>query len=158
MKITINALVEGGKANAGPPLGPALGPMGVNIGQVIAAINEKTKVFAGISVPVKVLVDKESKEFEIVIGSPPTSALIKKELGFEKGAKERGEKVANLSLQQLKKLVDMKFGVSQGKTLKDVAKEILGTCVSMGVTCEGKDPRIITDEIYQGKHDSLFGE
>ena len=79
-KDTIDAMVNGGKASAGPPLGPALGPAGVNIGKVIAAINEKTKNFSGIKVPVKVVVDKDTKEFEIIVGSPPTSQLLKKEV------------------------------------------------------------------------------
>ena len=56
---TVEAMVEGGKATAGPPLGPALGPKGVNIGQVVAKINEKTKAFTGMKVPVKVIINDE---------------------------------------------------------------------------------------------------
>ena len=80
-KITIPAIVEGGKATAGPPLGPALGPLGVNIGGIIDEINKKTGPFAGLKVPVKVIVDKETKKFEIEVGSPSTGELLKKELG-----------------------------------------------------------------------------
>ena len=72
-KEKVEALVDGGKASAAPPLGPALGPMGVNIGQVIAEINKKTDAFKGMKVPVTVLIDKETKEFSIEIGTPPTS-------------------------------------------------------------------------------------
>ena len=82
-KQTIEALVDGGKVSAGPPLGPALGPIGVNIGEVIAAINEKTRDMAGMKVPVKVIVDTETREFEVEVGTPPTSALIKKELTLQ---------------------------------------------------------------------------
>ena len=108
MKITIQALVDGGKATAGPPLGPVLGPMGVNISQIIASINEKTKNFDGLKVPVKVIVDKETKQFEIEVGTPHVSALIKKELKVEKWAKAKGEVVGNITLQQAIKVAKMK--------------------------------------------------
>ncbi len=86
-KETVEALVEGGKATAAPPLGPALGPKGVNIGQVVAEINKKTESFKGMQVPVKVIIDPDTKEFEITVGTPPASSLIKKETGIEKGKK-----------------------------------------------------------------------
>ena len=89
MEKIINAIVDGGKATAGPPLGPALGPLGVNAGQVIAKINEATKDFAGMKVPVKVIVDTETKEFRVEVGTPPTAELIKKEAKIEKGAGNR---------------------------------------------------------------------
>ena len=85
---TVEALVDGGRASAGPPLGPAL-----NIGQVIAKINEKTKAFEGMKVPVKVLIN-DDKTFDIKVGTPPMSALIKGELGVESGAHNaKAEKV-----------------------------------------------------------------
>ncbi|HLC97711.1 MAG TPA: 50S ribosomal protein L11, partial [Candidatus Nanoarchaeia archaeon] len=83
---TVEIMVEGGKATAAPPLGPALGPTGVNIGQVVMEINKKTADLKGMQVPVKVTVNTETKEFSIVIGTPPAAALIKKEAGIEKGA------------------------------------------------------------------------
>ena len=104
---TVEAMVDGGKATAGPPLGPALGPKGVNIGQVIAKINEKTKAFAGMKVPVKVLINSD-KTFDIKVGTPPMSALIKGELGVSSGAHNaRTEKVGNLTLDQAKKIADI---------------------------------------------------
>jgi len=80
----VEALVAGGKASAGPPLGPALGPLGVNVAQVVAKINEMTKDLNGMQVPVKVTV-KSRTEFEVEVGTPPTSALILKEAGIDKG-------------------------------------------------------------------------
>ncbi|MEM3556097.1 MAG: 50S ribosomal protein L11 [Candidatus Micrarchaeia archaeon] len=154
MKVTVQALVDGGKATAGPPLGPALGPLGVNIAKIIEAINNKTKDFAGLKVPVKVIVDKDTKEFEIEVGTPPVSALIKKELGVEKGAKAKGEVVGNLTLEQVVKIAKMKTTLA--KELKAAVNEVLGTCVSMGVTCEGKNPKEVIKEVNEGKHDKLF--
>ncbi|MCJ7490482.1 MAG: 50S ribosomal protein L11, partial [Thermoplasmata archaeon] len=64
----LEVLVDGGKATPGPPLGPALGPLGVNVIQVVGAINEKTKAFAGMKVPVTLTIDPKTKEFEIKVG------------------------------------------------------------------------------------------
>src|SRR3989338_8611436 len=138
-KETVEALVEGGKASAAPPLGPALGPKGVNIGQVIAKINEKTKMFIGMKVPVKVIIDTSSKSFDIEIGTPPASALIKKEAGIEKGSgNPKEDKVADILIEQVIKIAKMKEGNLLGKSLKEKIKEIVGTCNSMGILVEGK--------------------
>ena len=138
----IEVLVEGGKATPGPPLGPALGPMGVNVAQVVKAINEKTKDYAGMQVPVKVDIDPKTKKFTITVGTPPTSALIKKELDIEKGSgNARTDKVGDLSLEQVVKIAKMKKINSLSYDIRGVVLEVLGTCVSMGVTVEGKDPR-----------------
>jgi large subunit ribosomal protein L11 len=75
----VSVLVEGGKASAGPPLGPALGPLGVNVGQVVAQINEETKQFAGMRVPVIVKVNPTNRTFTLVVGRPPVAALLLKE-------------------------------------------------------------------------------
>jgi len=156
LKVTVQALVDGGKATLGAPLGPALGPLGVNIGQIVAAINEKTKSFEGLKMPVKVIVDKETKQFEIEVGTPPSSALIKKEIGVEKGAKAKGEVIGNLTMQQVVKVAKMKESVSLAKGMKSAVNEVLGTCVSMGVTCEGKSAKEVIKEVNEGKHDKLL--
>jgi large subunit ribosomal protein L11 len=130
-KQTIEALVDGGKASAGPPLGPSLGPIGVNIGEVIAAINEKTRDMAGMKVPVKVIVDTDTKQFEIEVGTPPTSALIKKELGLQKASEEPGKKrVADLSPDQVKKIARIKFGSDDDSAFRQVE----GAARSMGIS------------------------
>ena len=150
----IEALVEGGKATAAPPLGPALGPMGVNIGQVVAKINEKTKIFAGMKVPVKISVDKSTKEFDVSVGTPPASALLKKETGIEKGsANPLADKVADILIEQIIKIAKMKESSLLGKTLKERVKEIVGTCNSMGILVEGKPAKEIIGDINAGKFD-----
>jgi len=153
----IKVLVEGGKASAGAPLGPALGPLGVDIGQVVSQINEKTKGFAGMKVPVTVSVDAGTKAFEIQVGSPPTSALIKKEIGLDKGSgNPKTEFKADISIDQVKKLAEMKIGNMASYTLKSAAKEVIGVCNSMGVTVEGKPAKQVQQEIAEGKLDSKF--
>lgn len=152
MTDVVEALVEGGKASPGPPLGPLLGPLGVNVAQIVSAINEKTKQFEGMKVPVKIIIDAKSKNFEISVGMPMTSALILKQIGAEKGSgKQKEAKAGNLTMEQIKKIADMKKDSLQGKSLKARIKEIIGTCISLGVTVEGKDPKLIIKEIEDGK-------
>lgn len=152
---TIDVIVEGGKATAGPPLGPALGPMGVNAGQVVAKINEATGDFSGMKVPVKVHVDPKTKQFTIEVGSPPTAEIIKKELGIEKGAGNREAPAGDLPWEKAVKIAKAKRN-SLGKNLKETLKEILGTCTSMGVTVGGKKAKDAIKEVNEGKHDSLL--
>jgi large subunit ribosomal protein L11 len=158
-RVTIPAIVEGGRATAGPPLGPALGPLGVNIGGIIDEINKKTGAFAGLKVPVKVVVDKATKKFEIEVGSPSTGELLKKELGVEKGRKggpEDPKTVGNLEFSQVVKVAKMKEAGSLVKNVKQGAKEVLGTCVSLGITVEGKDAREIRKAVDAGEFDSAL--
>ena len=156
-KKTVNALVNGGQATAGPPLGPALGPLGVNVLAIVNKINELTKDFAGMKVPVKITVDPENKQFEVTMGTPTTSALIVSELKIEKGSgKPNVDKVGNLSMAQVIDLAKKKRLELLAKTLKLATKEVLGSCVSMGVTVEGRDPREAQREVDEGKYDSLF--
>ena len=157
MAETIEALVEGGKASAGPPLGPALGPMGVNIMQVINTINDKTKEFSGMKVPVKVIMDPATKNFEIEVGTPPAASLIINEMGAEKGASSPSRHTAgNITIDQAIKVAKMKFDNLLGKDLKHKTKEIVGTCRSMGVTIEGKKPSEIQKAIDDGEFDAKF--
>ncbi len=147
----VEVLVPGGKATPGPPLGPVIGPLGLNVKQVVDKINEATKEFDGLSVPVKIIVH-DDRSFEIVVGVPPTSALIKKELGIEKGSSKTGrEFVADLKLEQVIKIAKMKKPEMLSYTMKAAVKEVLGTCVSMGVTVEGKHPKEVQKEIDEGK-------
>jgi large subunit ribosomal protein L11 len=158
-KKVVELLVSGGQANAGPPLGPALGPLGVNVMAIVNKINELTKDYSGMKVPVKVIVDPDTKTFEVTIGTPTVSALIVSELKIEKGSGTPSTaKVGNLTMEQVIRIAKMKRLELLSKTLKSATKEILGVCVSMGVTAEGKDPREIQKEIDKGKYDSILSK
>ncbi|AAB90697.1 MULTISPECIES: 50S ribosomal protein L11 [Archaeoglobus] len=147
----VEVLVPGGQASPGPPLGPAIGPLGLNVKQVVDKINEATKDYEGLSVPVKIIV-KDDRSFEIEVGIPPVSALIKRELGIEKGASNPGrEVVGNLTMEQLLNIARIKRQQSLSYTLKEVVKEVLGTCNSMGITVEGKSPKELTRMIEEGQ-------
>jgi large subunit ribosomal protein L11 len=151
---TVETLIEGGKATAAPPLGPALGPTGANIGQVVAEINKKTADMKGMQVPVKVTVDTTTKAFTIEIGTPPAAALIKKEAGVEKGAANPlTDKVADLVIEQIIKISKMKEDALLGKTTKARVREIVGTCQSMGILVEGMPANEALKAIAEGKFD-----
>jgi len=158
-KKVVELLVSGGQATAGPPLGPALGPLGVNVLAIVNKINELTKDYSGMKVPVKVTVNPETKEFEVSVGTPTTSALIVSELKIDKGSGTPStEKVGNLTMEQVVLIVKLKRSELLAKTLKAAAKEVLGSCVSLGVTVEGKDPRETQREIDEGKYDEIFSK
>ena len=153
-KQSISSLVTGGEASAGPPLGPALGPMGVNIMEVISAINEKTNDFKGMKVPVTVNVDVDTKKWEIEVGIPSASALILKEANIQKGSGTSGtEWVADIGIDAVVKVSNVKLESSYTSELKYVAKQVIGTCQCLGIKIEGKTPKEITSEINAGKWD-----
>jgi len=150
----ISSLVTGGKASAGPPLGPALGPMGVNIMEVINAINEKTKDFEGMKVPVTVSVDPDTKKWDIEIGIPSSAALLLKEIGIQKGSGTSGtDWVGDIGMDGIVKVAKTKLENSYADSLKSVSKEIIGTCLCLGIKVEGKFPKELTAEINAGKWD-----
>lgn len=150
----VSSLVTGGQASAGPPLGPALGPMGVNIMEVIKAINEKTKDFEGMKVPVTVTVFPDTKKWEVEVGIPSAAALVLKEAGIQKGSGTSGtDWVGDIGIESIVKVAKTKLELSYASSLKSVAKEIIGTCLCLGIKIEGKSPKEITAEISQGKWD-----
>ena len=156
---TVELIVAGGQATAGPPLGPALGPLGLNIMAVVTKINELTKDYAGMKVPVKVSVNTEDKTFEVTVGVPTCSALLVSELKVEKGSgTPNSAKVGDANMEQIVRIAKIKRPELLARTLKGASKEVMGTCVSIGITIEGKDPREVQKEVDEGKYDDMFKE
>ncbi|MBP2133037.1 large subunit ribosomal protein L11 [Methanomicrobium sp. W14] len=150
----VEVLVPGGKATAGPPLGPALGPLGINVKAVVDEINKKTSEFNGMQVPVKVEVD-DKKNFTITVGVPPATALIMKECGIEKGSGEpNNNKVGDLPFEAAVRIARMKFDDMLSYEIKTAVKEVIGSCVSVGVTVDGKNPKDVFALINAGEYDS----
>jgi len=130
----------------------------MNVMAVVNKINELTKDYAGMKVPVKIIVDTEDKSFEVTVGTPTASALIVAELKIEKGSGTPNTvKVGNLSMEQIIRIAKIKRPELLAPTLKKATKEMLGTCVSLGVTVEGKDPREVQKDIDAGDYEQLFG-
>jgi len=158
MADTIEVLVPGGQVDPGPPLGPELGPTPVDVQAVVQDINDQTAAFDGTEVPVTIEYEEDGS-FSIEVGVPPTAALIKDEAGFETGSGEPQEDfVADLSIEQVKTIAEQKHPDLLAYELKEAAKEIVGTCVSLGVTIEGDDPREVAAKIDDGEYDDVLAD
>ncbi len=151
-KEKVDVMIKGGEATPAPPIGPSLSPLGVNVGLVVKEINEKTASFKGMDVPVKIIVDTDTKKFTIEVGTPPITALLKKELNVTKLAtvnEDKSRKMAgNLPLEAVIKVAKSKDSIRGNLTAK--VKQVLGTCVSCGITVNDKDPKEVIKEINEG--------
>ncbi|SEV90272.1 50S ribosomal protein L11 [Halobacterium jilantaiense] len=158
MAETIEVLVAGGQADPGPPLGPELGPTPVDVQAVVQEINDQTEAFDGTEVPVTIEYEDDGS-FSIEVGVPPTAALVKDEAGFETGSGEPQEDfVADLSIEQLKTIAEQKKPDLLSYDTRNAAKEVAGTCASLGVTIEGEDARTFKERVDDGDYDDVLGE
>jgi large subunit ribosomal protein L11 len=158
MAETIEVLVAGGQADPGPPLGPELGPTPVDVQAVVQEINDQTEAFDGTEVPVTVEYEDDGS-FSIEVGVPPTAALVKDEAGFETGSGEPNEDfVADISIEQLKTIAEQKKPDLLAYDTQNAAKEVAGTCASLGVTIEGEDARTFKQRVDDGDYDDVLGE
>ncbi|MBT4376450.1 50S ribosomal protein L11 [archaeon] len=155
----IKLLVEGGSMKPGPALSQKLGPAGININEVISQINEATKEFNGMKVPVELEVDMGSKTFEIQVFSPPVSELLKKEIGVAKasGLQDKS-KAGNISIEQAIKVAKAKMGNLLCNNLTTALKTVVGSCTSLGILVESKSPVKVGEEIDEGLYDKQIEE
>jgi len=155
----VKFLIEGGDMKPGPTLSQKLGPVGINLRQVIQKVNEATKSFAGLKVPVELEINPSTKEFEVQVFSPPVSELLKKEFGIEKGSGDQGKiKVANASIEEIISIAKTKFSNLLARDLKAAVKSVVGTCVSLGILIENKPATEIEKEIDKGKYDKEISQ
>ena len=141
----VQLLVQGGKASAAE-LGRSLGPLGINISEVMAEINKQTKAFEGVQIPVKVIT--EDKTFKIEVGKPAVSELLKIEAKIEKGSPNPlYEKIANLKIEQIIKIA---LNSKATGNITSRVKQVLGVSNSMGILVEGKSGKELAKEIDKG--------
>ena len=156
---TFNFIVNGGEATGGPPIGPALGPLGVNIMQIVAKINEETSEYKGVPIPVDVIIDTDTKEFMVKVGMLSTFALITQTLNISKGSSTPNtDYVGNLSIDQVIDISRKKRNGLFSSTLKSAVKEIIGSCQSMGITIEDQHAKVMQDRISAGEFDTKIAE
>ena len=130
---TIKLQASGGKATPAPPIGPALGQRGVNIGQFVSQFNERTKDLNGTTVPVVISVYAD-KSFTFEVKSPPAAVLIKQAAEIAKGSGvPNKEKVGSITADQVRKIAETKFKDLNAYDLPQAEKIIRGTARSMGV-------------------------
>jgi len=134
-KIKIQA--AGGQATPAPPIGPALGQHGVNIGQFVSQFNERTKDLNGMTVPVEITVFAD-RNFEFIVKSPPAAELLKQAAGLAKGSGvPNRNKVGKVSQSQLEEIAQRKMNDLNAFDVKQGAKVIAGAARSMGIEVEG---------------------
>ena len=116
-------------------------------------------MFRGLTVPVRIECDTETKKFEIFVETPSTASLLLKEVGVEKGSESAKEKkIGNLSLQQVMEVTRSKKDKFLDRTFKNAVKTVLGTALSIGITVEGENPTTIQKRIDEGQYDDLLKE
>ena len=155
----VKLLVEGGSMSPGPALAQQLGPLGINIGQIISKVNEATSNFKGTKVPVELNVDPVTKNFEITVRSPPVAELIKKELKLETASGDHKKvKAGNISIEKVIGIAKTKLGEALESNLKSMVKTVVGTCASLGVLVDSKEAVQVASEISEGKYDKEIKE
>ena len=133
IKAVVKVQIPAGKATAAPPVGTALGPHGINMGQFIKEYNERTASLAGTVVPAVVTVF-EDRSYTFVTKSPPAADLIRREAGIEKGSgKPNKEKVGKITRAQVKKIAETKLADLNATSVEGAMKMVEGTARSMGV-------------------------
>ena len=134
--VKIKLQAPGGKATPAPPIGPALGQNGVNIGQFVSQFNERTKALNGTVVPIVISVYAD-KSFDFIVKSPPAAVLLKQEAGLAKGSGvPNKEKVGKVSKAQVRKISETKFEDLNAYDIEQADKIIEGTARSMGIEVE----------------------
>ena len=128
----IKLQIEAGKATPAPPVGTALGPAGVNIGEFVNQFNNQTKAMIGSIVPVLLTVYKD-RSFTFIVKKPPASRLILKAMGLEKGSQKAQTKVGKLTNKQLEEIATEKMEDLNANDMGQAKKIIAGTARSMGI-------------------------
>jgi large subunit ribosomal protein L11 len=133
IKAKVKLQLPGGQATPAPPVGPALGQHGVNIGEFVSKFNERTREFQGTTVPVELTVFVD-RTFEFILKSPPASVLIRKAVGLAKGSGTPSrEVVGTITREQLVEIAKTKMKDLNAKDLEGAVRQVMGTARSMGV-------------------------
>ncbi len=153
----ISLQIEGGDAKPGPPLGPTLSSLGLNVKEVVDEINRKTKDFKGMTIPVKIIVDLDTKSYRIEVGIPTVTALLLREAGAsEPSGDPQHKKVGDVSFEGVVKVAIMVKSKLTAKSLRSAVKTLLGTARSIGLTVDGKDPKEVIKDLEAGKYDDIL--
>ncbi|MCX6742294.1 MAG: hypothetical protein NTX24_03940 [Candidatus Pacearchaeota archaeon] len=155
----IKLLVDGGAMKPGPALSQKIGPLGMNMGKIIADVNKATAGFKGIKVPAVLDINTKTKEFTVQVFTPPTSELLKREVGIEKGSPQPNKiKMGNIPLEIVIKVAKIKEKDMMVNGMNEAVDSVLGTCMSLGLLVEGKNPVEVIQEVKEGKHNDLISK
>jgi large subunit ribosomal protein L11 len=150
----IKLIVDGGDMKPGPAVAQQIGPMGINMGKVLADVNKETSGFKGMKVPVEINVDAKTKTYKIKVLSPPVAELIKKEIGVESGSGAAGKNyVGNIAFERVVAVAKTKMSNLLAKDLRAATRLVVGSCVSLGILVDNKPAKEIISDIDAGKYD-----
>ena len=150
----IKLLVEAGNMKPSPAISQKLGPLGINIGKVIAEVNKATSQYAGLKVPVELDINTATKDFKVKVLVPPVAELLKKELGITKASvMPKSIYVGNLAIEQVINIAKKK---NPAESLRSSLKTVLGTCVSCGILVESKNAKEVIKDVDAGIYDDLI--
>jgi len=153
----LKLLVDAGAMKPNPAISQKLGPLGINLGRVIAEVNKATEKYKGMKVPVILDIDVKTKNFTITPLTPPTTELLKKEVNAEKGSPMPNKvKIGNLAIEQIVKIAKMKKEDMTASSLKKAVKTVLASCISLGILVESKEPKQVIEEVDQGVYDEII--
>ena len=137
MTAKVKLQCPGGAATPAPPVGPALGQHGVNIGQFVTQFNDRTKEMKGTIIPVEITIYND-RSFDFITKSPPAAVLLKQAAGVASGSAEPHKtKVGKVSMDQVRKIAETKFNDLNARDLDHACKIIAGTARSAGIEIEG---------------------
>jgi len=158
--MNIKLIADGGNTKPGPTLSQKIGPTGLSMGLVIQKINEATKDFNGMKVPIELNLDPSTGKIEVSVFSPPVAELLKAELKIPKGSGiQKQVQVANASIEQIIAIAKTKSPNLLSTTLKSAVKTVVGSCGSLGILIEDKFAYEIEKDIDNGKYDKeILGE
>jgi len=155
----IRITVTGGKAKPSPALSSTLSQLGINIDEVIKSINEATKKFEDMNVTVDVIVNTKTKEYKVEVKIPTTTELLLKAVGASKPSGDpMHQKIGNLPFEKIVEIALLKKPQLLAKTLRGAVKMILGSARSIGITVDGKDPKIVSKEVDKGLYDQILAK
>lgn len=153
----VKTQVKGGEAGAEPPLGPAIADAGLNVAEVIEKINKVTEKYRGYTVTVKVIVNLDTKEYDIEVELPTITSLLLVTAGAsEPSGDPIHKKVGNIKFEDVVKIAILKKPELTAKTLKAAVKTVLGSARSIGITVEGRDPKDVSKDVDQGLYDEIL--
>lgn len=137
MTAKVKLQCPGGQATPAPPVGPALGQHGVNIGQFVTQFNDRTKEMRGTIIPVEITIYND-RSFEFITKSPPAAVLLKQAAGVASGSAEPNKtKVGKVSMDQVRKIAETKFNDLNARDLDHAVRIIAGTARSAGIEVQG---------------------
>ena len=154
----VNLKIKGGEASE-KQLGPTISQLGLDVKKVIEEINKKTEKFKGMEVKIKLIVDEETKEYEIEIKPPTTTELLLKAVGASKPSGDpMHQKIGDLPFEKIVEIAIMKKPDLLAKSLKAAVKTILSSARSIGITVDGKDPKQVMREVEEGLYDAVLAK